>query len=110
MFSLSLHSKSDRFFSSEYLSHDLDGSSKQSYSIFLKNLFIGTHRGPTWLSFLQLSPFELFETVARRVRSQFVALECKHILCNIVSYKRRNYFLPPLDPSEMQIGKRYGTT
>lgn len=36
MFSLSLHSKSDRFLSSEYLSHDLDGSSKQSYSIFLK--------------------------------------------------------------------------
>lgn len=76
----------------------------------LKNLFIGTHRGATWVSFLQLSPFELFETVARRVQSQFVALECTQILCNIVSYERRNYFLRPLDPSEMQIGKRYGKT
>ncbi|KAK2566599.1 hypothetical protein P5673_009233 [Acropora cervicornis] len=32
----------------------------------LKNLFIGTHRGPTWLSFLQLSPFELKEARNQR--------------------------------------------
>lgn len=31
-----------------------------------KNLFTGTHRGPTWLSFLQLSPFELKEARNQR--------------------------------------------